>query len=158
MLKPKRNEPMPTTGQCEPHNPHSSNEGVNNLTPDNLTTQNWAGSDDAIPASGDATSGEDFSPDWSVIDTGVFLPPEFIQFAKELRRMHDFFDEYCNVRGLHYHDHYRKIICKITSAISDIADDIGILAGREYTSTFVLGEPYCISRHEYDIEQSKELN
>jgi hypothetical protein len=36
-----------------------------------------------LPKTGDATSGTDFKPDWETIDKGIFLPPEFIQFAKQ---------------------------------------------------------------------------
>ena len=128
-------------GSGEPLNPH-------NGTDPNTGDTNHVKTDDV-------TSGADFKPDWETIDKGIFLPPEFIQFAKQLRYMHDWIDEYCIVRDFLKIDHYREIICKITTTIVDIAENIGSLAGREFYATYLWNEPYCTCRVELDVEQSK---
>jgi hypothetical protein len=92
-----------------------------------------------------------------VNDKGMFLPPEFIRFAKQLRYMRDWIDEYGCVRGVSYPEHYLwKTVTSIEEKIIDIADDIGTLARAEFVQTCFWDEPYCKCRETYDREKSNQ--
>ena len=143
-----------------------TNECVNNLTPDtdrknavsnDRSAQNYADE----PTTGNAARSmalsfsDDFIPDWEAINKGNFLPPEFIEFTKQIRQIHDWLDVYSFIRYDFYGD-ISESFDLIEGELVECAEQISKLVAFEFHQTFFWGDPYCISKAKYDKKKAVE--
>ena len=102
-----------------------------------------------------------FKPGMEAIGKGIFLPPEFIQFARQLYFMHDWFEVYGSMcdeqsNGSARSEYAYNISSEIMSIIVDLANKISTIAGIEYLFTFFWNVPYDVCKAEHFIGKKNQ--